>query len=90
MEDNGKVTFVLNNANALSSASVESAVLELTDPKGEKTTLQMEIYQPKTDPNVFWCLAKTDYKESDIRGMQGECFFSVKGFSHYSMETWFG
>lgn len=90
VEDDGKVTFVLNNANVISSASVESAVLELTNAKGETETIQMEVYQPKTDPNIFWCLAKTDYKESDIRGMKGEGFFTVKGFSHYSMATWFG
>ena len=90
VEDDGKITFVLNNANVISSGSVDAATLELTDRAGETISIEMEIYQPKTDPNVFWCLAKTDYKESDIRGMKGEAFFSVKGFAHYSMATWFG
>ena len=90
VEDDGKITFVLNNANVISSGSVDAATLELTDRAGETISIEMEIYQPKTDPTVFWCLAKTDYKESDIRGMKGEAFFSVKGFAHYSMATWFG
>ncbi len=88
VENNGKVTFVLNNAYALSSGSLKSAVLELKDAEGETRTVNMVVYQPKTDPNVFWCLAKTDLSEEDLRGMQGEAFLTVDGFDHYSVATW--
>lgn len=89
VEDNDKVTFVLSNANALSSSSVESAVLELTDGSGETKTIKMEVYQPKTDPNVFWCLAETNLKESEILGLKAEVYFNVKGYDHYLMGTLF-
>ena len=87
VEDNGKVTFILSNANALNSASVNSAVLELTDRSGEITTIKMEINQPETDPNIFWCLGKTNLKESEIQGLKAEVYFNVKGFDHYLMGT---
>ena len=86
-EDNGNITFVLSDANALSSSSVKSAVLELTDGSGETKTIKMEIYQPETDPNVFWCLGETDLKESEIYGLKAEVFFNVKGYDHYLMGT---
>ena len=89
VEDDGNVTFVLNYAYALNSSSVKSAVLELTDGSGETTTVKMEIYQPKTDPNVFWCLGKTTMKESDIHGLKAEAFFNVSGFDHYLMDTFY-
>ena len=88
VENNGKVTFILNNAYELSSSSILSAELELTASSGETTKMEMEVYQPKTDPNVFWCLAETNLKESDLRGMKAEAFLSVKDFDHYSMATW--
>ena len=88
VEDNGQVTFVLNNANALSSGSVKNAVVELENADGETTTVKMVVFQPKTDPNVFWCLGKTNLHEEDLRGMQGEAFLTVEGFEHYSVATW--
>ena len=88
-EDNGKITFVLNNANALSSASVKSAILELTDWSGELQSIQMEIYQPKTDPNVYWCLGETTLEKSDLHGLKAEVYFDVKGFDHYLIATFY-
>lgn len=87
IEDNGEVTFVLTNATALSSASIKSATLELTDWSGDVQTIKMEIYQPKTDPNVYWCLGKTNLKESDVYGLKAEVYFNVKGFDHYLIAT---
>lgn len=88
VENNGKVTFVLNNAYELSSSSITAAELELTKASGETIRMDMEVYQPKTDPNVYWCLAETNLKEADLRGMKAEAFISVKGFDHYSMASW--
>ena len=87
VEDDEEITFVLTNATALSSASVKSATLELTDWSGEVQSIKMEIYQPKTDPNVYWCLGETELKESDIRGLKAEVYFNVKGFDHYLIAT---
>ena len=86
-EDNGKITFVLNNANALNSASVKSATLELTDWSGEVQSIQMKIYQPENDPNVYWCLGETTLEESDLHGIKAEVYFNVKGFDHYLIST---
>ena len=87
VEDQGEVTFVLSDANALSSLSVRSAVLELTDWSDEVKSIKMEIVQPETDPNVFWCLGKTNMKESEIKGLKAEVYFNVKGFDHYLIAT---
>ena len=87
IEDNGEVTFVLTNATALSSASIKTATLELTDWSGDVQSIKMEIYQPKTDPNVYWCLGKTNLKESDVYGLKAEVYFNVKGFDHYLIAT---
>ena len=88
VEDNGKVTFMLNNTYTLSSSSIKKAELELTDASGSTTAYTMDVFQPMTDPNIFWCLLETDFKEEDIRGMRGEAFFTVDGFSHYSVAKW--
>ena len=87
VEDQGEVTFVLSDANALSSLSVRSAVLELTDWSDEVKSIKMEIVQPETDPNVFWCLGETNMKESEIKGLKAEVYFNVKGFDHYLIAT---
>lgn len=87
VEDHGEVTFVLSDANALSSLSVRSAVLELTDWSDEVKSIKMEIVQPETDPNVFWCLGETNMKESEIKGLKAEVYFNVKGFDHYLIAT---
>ena len=88
VEDNGKVTFTINYANAISSSTIKSAVLELTDTAGNVTTVKMEIVQPKSDPNVHWCIGKTDLTESDLYGMKAEVFYTVGDFEHYSMAKW--
>ena len=87
VENNGKLTFVLDQPNALNSDSIEKAELELTNAEGETISIAMTIYQPESDPNVFSCYAKTNLTEEDIRGMKAEAFFTVEGFEHYSVAT---
>lgn len=87
VENNGKLTFVLDQPNALNSDSIQKAELELTNAEGETSTIAMTIYQPKNDPNVFSCYAKTNLTEEDIQGMTAEAFFTVEGFEHYSVAT---
>ena len=87
LEDNGEVTFALTNANVLNSASVKSAILELTDWSGEVQSVNMEIIQSEEDPNVYWCLGKTKLKESEIRGLKADVYFNIKGFDHYLIAT---
>ena len=48
----------------------------------------MEIVQPKSDPNVYWCLGKTNHLEKELRGMRAEVFYNVDGFEHYSIANW--
>ena len=87
VENNGKLTFVLDQPNAINSDSIEKAELELTNAEGETISITMTIYQPESDPNVFSCYAKTNLTEEDIRGMKAEAFFTVEGFEHYSVAT---
>lgn len=87
VENNGKLTFVVDNSYILNSDSIQKAELQLTDAAGKTTTVPMTVYQPENDPNIFSCYAKTDLTEADIKGLKAEAFFSVEGFQHYSVAT---
>ncbi len=87
VENNGKLTFVVDNSYILNSDSIKKAELQLTDAAGKTTTINMTVYQPENDPNIFSCYAKTDLTENDIHGMKAEAFFTVEGFEHYSVAT---
>ena len=86
-ENNGKLTFVVDNSYILNSDSIQKAELQLTDQAGKTSTIKMVVYQPENDPNIFSCYAKTDLTEADIHGMKAEAFFTVEGFEHYSVAT---
>ena len=87
VEENGKVTFLLKNTEALEKSYIQSAVVEITEPSGKIKTFDHSFKQSKTDPDVYWCYAETKYREEDLEDLAVKAYFEIKGHSRCQMAS---
>lgn len=87
VEENGKVTFLLKNTEALEKSYIQSAVVEITEPSGKIKTFDLSFKQSKTDPDVYWCYAETKYREEDLEDLAVKAYFEIKGHSRCQMAS---
>ena len=81
VEEDGSITFVLKNTEALEKSYIQSAQLEITEQSGKVNTIDLTFRQSKTDPAIYWCYAETDYREEELQNLAVAAYFEVKGFT---------